>query len=317
MSPRRPPPKKPPGTRAGRRPIRVHPATALELGRLIKPRADSEDLLGPVPGYTLEQISVRLNTLEMPTRAGHDAGAWDELIDESLLLGIGRGMAEELRWTPSKVRAAIRAMRTARLQLLQRLGSMLYILDATSSFPSGFMSLCKYHQVNSWWIWDRYQLPHLLERRAASRRGRVEPPVSLTWPTTEHPGGRVTVTAFGRTVLRLYGEIAPLSHVANDVLSQLRGCESFTQKQLRKIIAFYAAPQSAVQEVERHMQQHPSGGLCLNDEGAAAAEAWHAACVEADPRKRWDRILQPTQEELDVLPTDWDWDDRPPIPPAN
>jgi hypothetical protein len=61
-------------------------------------------------------------------------------------------------------------------------------------------------------------------------------------------------------------------------------------------------------------EQRRVNRVVATDVGMNVGETW-IAIADFEPTGRWDWKFQPDAGERPNLPTDWDWDDRPVLPP--
>lgn len=272
----------PRGVRRGR-PPRPVPELAKELVRRATWTLGEEQ----APYYSLEDLAEQLNEQSpTPPRPGR-----------------------QQKWTASAVRNVFRAIREERLVFLLRMGSLLDAVRHAQPVEVGdLLRLGRRHQVDIYWLWDRFHLGAWVEVES-SLVPRLAPPIAVDRRT-----GTATVSEEGRHVLKLYEQIDAYQREVQDVLAQLRVVDSVSRAGLRRICRWYGTTPDAVVATGLLV---PLGGnrYAKTPAGDAVGQSWHVITHEDVDEGRWEAEFLPDPDEERLLPTNWDWDDRPPIPP--
>jgi hypothetical protein len=277
----------PEGRRSGRRATKVDRHVALEVEALWR----SLDHDGK-PSLSLGQIADRLNAdPTVPPRPGRT----------------------DQPWTGPAIKGLLRTLRNQRQILLRRLGSLLAVVAQRDGvLPADFRRLALEHQVEPYWIWDRYWPP--LGSGPGPAISRVIRPLGPL-------DGRIVVYPNGWAVIELWRQIHEFEPEVQDVLEAMRH-EDWTLgfEALYRVCERFDAPAEKVIHSGLVELDDASKTFRATREGTRVGERW-GLIVSDQEEGRWDAEYQPTPEELNTLPSDWDWDDRPllspPTPPSD
>ncbi len=273
----------PRGRRAGRPPRRA-PAAVEKIVERAKTSIDAEG----VPAYTLEEIAEEINALPCPPPRPKPH--------------------EGEPWTASAVRSIFPAIRRPRLTLLMRMGSLLEALERHGPAPvSDVLDLCQRHQVNIYWLWDRYQLPWI--EPDSQMLEPFAPVVDLDWKQAT-----ATISSGGRGVLGLYEQADRYPHELQDVLAQLIvGPPPVSSKSVRRLCRWFGT--SFERLISSRLVRVTEGGHYEpTQEGETVGNQWNWIAWNIEEQGRWDWEFLPDPDEERLLGPGWDWDDRPPLP---
>jgi hypothetical protein len=266
--------------RAGRKPRRLAP----EVVRILDTAAPAVGADG-LPAFSPAELADQINSLEPPP------------------VGPGGG-----RWNGAAVTRAIHSLRQQRLSLLRHLGPLLAEIGARQPMTVGaWVRACSNHRIDPYWIWDRFQRDDL------ELDEWDDPPAALV--AVDYERREVTLSPRGARTLKLWEEVERHTAGVLDVLVAMdrndgrmgvealaRACECF---------------ETASEELlRRQLVRFDDGnaGFVLTRAGEHAASAWYLS-THQDDEGRWDAGFWPEPIERDLLPENWDWSERPPLPP--
>jgi hypothetical protein len=206
-------------------------------------------------------------------------------------------------WNAAAVKTILRTLRNQREVLLRRLGSLLAVVDHHGRIsPIELTRLCREHQVDAYWVWDRWRLPYL-ELHSDFGRHRYSPPLELR-------DDYMSVAPEGRRVIELWRQLHTYPAEVQDVLEAL----SWKDYRLRPEALFRVCERldASFDVVVASGLVRPAakGGLFeATAAGRRVGDRWRL--IAGQDEGRWEYEYRPEAEEEVSLPLDWDWDDRP------
>jgi hypothetical protein len=286
----------PDGRRAGRPAALVSDELGPVLRRMLVPDQVGDALLRALDGHhlrggsqSLEEMAERLNEMDpTPPRPG----------------------APGERWTASAVRNALRAVRTQRLVLLRRMGSLLAAVAAHEPIATAdLVALGRHHQVDVYWLWDRFQLGD-----AIAAPPEVNIALSAPVEIAERHAGIARLSDDGRQILRYYDRLREFPEEVQEVARFLWWYDGdMHRNEVRRYCRLFGARFDDLFELKL-AEQRRFNRVVATDLGISVGLTWVAIGGD-DPTGRWDCVFQPDAGERANLPADWDWDDRPVLPP--
>lgn len=241
------------------------------------------------PANSLEEIAERLNASEpTPPRPG----------------------ARDQPWTASAVRNALRTARNQRLVLLRRMGSLLAAVDEHQPIRSHELTgLGRRHQLDVYWIWDRFQLGDVIDIDV-ERGAPAGAPVEI-----DRQQATVVITDLGRNILDRYRKLLAIPVELHEAAHKLWWNDGqMPRAAVPRTGRFYGASLDELVGMGL-AEERPGRLMAATKLGLRIDQDW-GVTANLDEQGRWDREFRPDAEELRNLPPHWDWDDRPVLPPG-
>ena len=256
--------------------------------------------------------------------------------------GLGKADGNRL-WTSSRVDRAAHAIREQQEQLLRRTGSLLASIEADREIDVRELPRrCSRHQVDSYWIVDRFHLPELRARLEAVhpvigtdlRGWHFAPPLDISLSKRGPLRGRpvARVSREGARVIKLWRTLCERSRPLIDAMYELWQRSAVYGRSdtvdpnaldLATVTSFCRRHGFTAEAlVERRLLlvgPGAGGGVRVQITAGGASLAGDGRLLSGALHHRWDAVYQPTSAEEAVLPDGWDWDDRPllAVPPPD